>query len=91
MMTIINTVSMGISTAVFNMMLTKTGYVAPSIVDGATVAAVQNPALQSWFTFGFVGLEVFAAIAMIVCLYFLNVEKVIGKEQAEIQARREAK
>ncbi|MBQ0125589.1 MAG: MFS transporter [Clostridiales bacterium] len=87
-MTIISTVSMGIGNAIFNSMLTKTGYVAPEFVNGETVAAVQNEATQNWFTFGFVGLEVFAAVVMIICLYFLNVEKVIGKEQAEIKARR---
>lgn len=89
MMTVITTVSMGIGNGIFNMMLTKTGYVPPEFVNGETVAAVQNVATQNWFTFGFVGLEVFTAIAMIVCLYFLNVEKVIDKEQAEIAARRE--
>ena len=88
MMTVIATVSMGIGNGVFNMMLTKTGYIPPEFVNGETVAAVQNAATQSWFTFGFVGLEVFTAIAMIVCLYFLNVEKVIDREQAEIAARR---
>ncbi len=90
MMTVITTVSMGIGNGIFNMMLTKTGYIPPEFVNGETVAAVQNAATQNWFTFGFVGLEVFTAIAMIICLYFLNVEKVIDKEQAEIAARREA-
>ena len=90
-MTIVTTISMGISTAVFNMMLVNTGYIAPSVVDGVTVAAAQNEAVRSWITFGFVGLEVIAAAAMILCLFFLNVEKVIGKEQSEIQARREEK
>lgn len=89
MMTIIATITMGIGNAVFNMMLSITGYIPPEFVNGETVAAVQNAATQNWFTFGFVGLEIFTAIAMIVCLYFLNVEKVIGKEQAEIAARRE--
>lgn len=89
MMTIIATITMGIGNAVFNMMLSITGYIPPEFVNGETVAAVQNAATQNWFTFGFVGLEVFTAIAMIVCLYFLNVEKVIAGEQAEIAARRE--
>lgn len=87
-MTVIATVSMGIGNAVFNMMLHRTGYIAPEFVNGQTVAVVQNQATQNWFTFGFVGLEVFAAAIMFLCLYFLNVEKVIGREQAEIEARR---
>lgn len=87
-MTIITTISMGIGSGIFNFMLTKTGYIAPEVVNGQTVAAVQNQATKSWFTFGFVGLEVFTAVIMIVCLYFLNVEKVIDKEQKEIAERR---
>ena len=42
------------------------------------------------FTFGFVGLETITGIVLAVLLLFLNVEKNIGKEQAEIKARREA-
>ena len=41
-------------------------------------------------TFAFVGLEVFTGVALVVILFFLNVEKNIGKEQAEIKARHEA-
>ncbi|MGI6039190.1 MAG: MFS transporter [Clostridiales bacterium] len=89
-MTTISTVAIGIGSGVFNMMLVRTGYIAPELINGETIAAVQNAATQNWFTFGFVGLEVFTAVVMIGCLYFLNVEDVIVKEQAEIRARREA-
>lgn len=90
MMTIFTTITMGVGNALFNMMLSRTGYVPPEFINGETVAAVQNAATQNWFTFGFVGLEVFTSIAMLICLWFLNVEKVIDKEQAEIKARRES-
>ena len=37
------------------------------------------------------GLEVFTGIALVVILFFLNVEKNLPNEQAEIKARHEAK
>ena len=59
---------------------------------GALTVALQQPANVNWvISFSFVGLEVFTGIALAVILLFLTVEKNIGKEQAEIQARREAK
>lgn len=79
----------GICTGIFNGWLAGAGYVAPEIVNGQTVAAVQSEAVQSIITFGFVGLEVFTGILMAVLLIFLNVEKDIGKKQAEIKARSE--
>ena len=80
----------GICTGIFNGWLAGAGYVAPEIVDGVTVAAVQSPAVQNIITFGFVGLEVFTGVILAVLLAFLSVEKDIGKKQAEIKARREA-
>ena len=79
----------GICTGIFNGMLSQSGYVAPSVVGGVTVAAEQSAAVKSAITFGFVGLEVITGIILAVLLVFLNVEKNIDKEQAEIKARRE--
>lgn len=60
--------------------------------DGILTVAMQQPSSVSWvISFAFVGLEVFTGIALIVILFFLNVEKNISKEQAEIKARHEAK
>ena len=87
--TIITTVSVGVCSGVFNLLLAKTGYVAPELVDGVTVAAVQNAATQNIIIFFFLGLEIIGSAVMIATLRFLNVEKVIGREQAEIRARRE--
>lgn len=90
-LTIITTVSVGVCSGVFNLVLAKTGYIAPELIHGATVAAVQNAATQNVITFCFLGLEIIGSAVMIAALWSLKVEKVIGKEQAEIQARRKNK
>lgn len=87
---IIAVTSVGIVTGLFNLMLSKCGYIAPSIVNGATVAAVQNAATRGAITFSFVGLETITAIILVVILAFLNVEKNIDSEQKEIKARKES-
>ena len=86
---IIAVAMVGICTGIFNGLLAKSGYIAPEIVDGVTVAAEQTAAVKGTITFGFVGLETITGIILAVLLIFLNVEKNIGKEQAEIKARRE--
>ena len=85
---IIAVTSVGIVTGLFNMLLSKSGYVAPSLVNGETVAAVQSIATKNAITFSFVGLETITAIILIVILAFINVEKHIDKEQAEIKERK---
>ena len=60
--------------------------------DGVLTVALQQPsAVTSVISFAFVGLEVFTGIALVAILFFLNVEKNLPQEQAEIKARREAK
>lgn len=86
---IIAVTSVGIVTGLFNMLLSKSGYVAPSFINGETVAAAQSVATKNAITFSFVGLETITAIILIVILAFINVEKHIDKEQAEIKARKE--
>lgn len=83
--------SVGIVTGIFNLFLAKSGYVAPSIVDGVTVAAQQTAQCENMITFSFVGLESITAIILVVILAFLGVEKNINKEQEEIKARKENK
>ena len=80
--------SIGIVTGIFNGMLGKTGYVAPELIDGVTVAATQNTATQNFITFSFVGLETITGIILAVLLLFLNVEKNLSKKQEEIAARK---
>lgn len=86
---IIAVTTVGIVTGLFNMLLSKCGYVAPSLINGKTVAAVQSVATKNAITFSFVGLETITSIILIVILAFINVEKHIDKEQAEIKARKE--
>ena len=86
---IIAVAMVGICTGIFNGLLARAGYVAPEIVNGVTVAAAQSEAVKNVITFGFVGLEVITGIILAILLIFLNVEKDIGRKQAEIKARRE--
>lgn len=86
---VIITLCMGLSNGVFNLLLSGAGYTAPKLVDGETVAAVQNAATQNAITGCFLGVEIVTGIVVIALLVFLNVEKVIHKEQAEIKARQE--
>ena len=86
---IIAVAMVGICTGVFNGLIAKAGYVAPSIVNDVTVTVEQSQAVKNVFTFGFVGLEAITGIVLAVLLLFLNVEKNIDREQKEIKARRE--
>ncbi|MGN1024638.1 MAG: MFS transporter [Lachnospiraceae bacterium] len=88
---IIATVAAGIASGLLNLCMAKSGYQAP-VYDAATkitTGFVQNAATQDVFTFFFVGLEVGTSIVLIILLKFLDVEKHIDREQAEIRARRE--
>lgn len=80
--------SIGIVTGIFNGMLGKTGYVAPELIDGVTVAVTQNTATKNFITFSFVGLETITGIILAVLLLFLSVEKNLSKKQEEIAARK---
>ena len=85
--TIIVTICYGLSNGLFNILLARSGYIAPILVDGKTIASNQNPATQNAIIFSFLGLEVVTAFVLIILLAFLSVEKVIDKEQAEIKTR----
>lgn len=90
--TIVATVCMGVSTGILNLCLSLSGYVAPEYneITQQTTGFVQNAATQNVFIFFFVGLEVITAVIVVILLKFLNVEKDIEKEQAEIKARKES-
>ena len=56
--------------------------------DGVLTVAMAQPSSVNWvISFAFVGLEVFTGAALVVILFFLNVEKKLPEEQAEIKAR----
>ena len=80
----------GLATSIFNAMLSKTGYVAPELIDGVTVASTQSAAVQNVITFAFVGLESITGIILAGLLIFLTVEKTIGKKQSMIRERQKA-
>lgn len=75
----------GVATSVFNLLLSSSGYVAPSIVDGVTVAAEQTALCKNMITFGFVGLETITGVILAILLLFLNVEKTIERKQLKIK------
>ncbi|HOO27405.1 MAG TPA: MFS transporter [Lachnospiraceae bacterium] len=86
---IIAVAGVGVCTGIFNMVLSKTGYIAPGL-DAAreTVAAVQNAAVKGAITFSYTGLEVFTGLVLIALLFFLDVEKSIDQKQEEIRKRK---
>ncbi len=84
---IIAVTMIGVCQGVFNGMLSHAGYIAPELVNGQTVAAIQPETVQSVITFGFVGLEAVTGIVMAILLSFLNVEKGLDKKQQEIKER----
>ena len=93
-MSIYNTISVamvGVCTGIFNGMLAGSGYVAPYYDAAGELVAVQSEVVQGVITFGFVGLETITGAILAVLLLFLNVEKTIGKKQAEIKARNEGR
>lgn len=89
-MSIYNTIavaSVGICTGIFNLILSKSGYVAPYLDAAGKLIAVQSASVKSAITFTFVGLETITGIVLAILLLFLNVEKNIAKEQEEIKQR----
>ena len=85
---IIAVAMVGICTGIFNGLLSGAGYVQPYLDEAGNLIAVQSEAVKNVITFGFVGLETITGIVLAVLLIFLSVEKVINKEQAEIQQRK---
>ena len=77
--------TIGVSTSLFNALISKAGYIAPKLVDGVTVAAEQSQAVKNMITFSFVGLETITGIILAVLLIFLSVEKTLSRKQAKIR------
>ncbi|MCM1104221.1 MAG: MFS transporter [Clostridium sp.] len=74
---IIITVMAGLCTSVFNLILSRTGYVAPSLIDGVTVAATQSQATLTGILGSYYGVELVGAALMMILFFFLRVEKVL--------------
>ena len=90
---IIVTVAAGVATGALNLGLSLSGYVAPvfDVATGITTGVVQSDATQSVITIFFVGLEAVTGLVCAVLLHYLDVEKVIEKEQVEILQRKAQK
>lgn len=88
---ILATAIIGVSTSIFNALLSKSGYVAPEIQNGVTVAFTQTQQVKDVITFSFVGLETITGIILAILLLGLNVEKNISKKQANIKEYQKAK
>lgn len=89
-MSLYNTIAVslvGISTGIFNGLLSVSGYVKPYYDAAGTLVAVQSPSVQNVIIFCFVGLEILTCLAAAGMIFFLRVEKDIGQKQAEIKAR----
>lgn len=102
---IITVAMVGVCTGVFNLLLTQTGYQAPVPIDqvggianavqkyidgGASAVFVQNEATNNLFIFLFVGLEAITGLIDAALLFFVNVEKTIGKKQEALVLREQA-
>ena len=83
---IILTVTAGISTGIFNLLLGRLGYVAP-LADGSWVP--QNGAVQMLFIAGMFIVPAAAMFLVTFLLSFFNVEKELPQIQKDIEARRQ--
>lgn len=90
--TIILTCSTGFGSGIFNIILAKTGYIAPMFDEATKVTTgfVQSVATQNAIIFCFVGLEIITSILCIAFLMFFSAEKNIVRIQSEIRSRRGA-
>lgn len=89
-MSIYNTIAVaivGVATAVFNAMLSSTGYIEPETVDAVTIAFEQSESVKNAITFAFVGLEAITGIVLAGLLVFLSVEKNIERKHKVILER----
>ena len=106
----------GVATAVFNALLSSSGYFAPvtkgeylanlpeyighatqlsaekiaELSETGSVAFIQNPGVNTFITFAFVGLEAITGLVMAGLLVFLSVEKTINRKHAIIRERQKA-
>ncbi|AXK89941.1 glycoside/pentoside/hexuronide:cation symporter, GPH family [Nocardia farcinica] len=78
----------GVSTGVFNGLLSSTGYTAPALDQAGELISTQSPHVQQMITFGFLGLGIITGLVMVALLMLLNVEKGLPEKQAQIAARR---
>lgn len=71
----------------FNLILARTGYVAPELIDGVTVAATQSQMTKNGILWSYYGVEIVGTMVIIVLFYFLKVEKGLKEKQEELKNR----
>lgn len=86
----IQTVLTGVTMGLFNLVLSRSGYVPPGIDAIAGQEIVQPESAKNAITFMFVGLEVFTGLISVGLLAFLGIEKTIKRKQAIILERQKA-
>jgi len=84
---IILTVTTGISSGLFNLGLSSTGYVPPQ-ADGSYVA--QAPAVQTFFIWGIFAIPAIFFVVIACVLFFYRVEKELPQIKGDIEARHKA-
>lgn len=82
---IILTVATGICTSAFNLILARTGYKAPELIDGITVAAKQSVLTKNGILWSYYGIEVIGTIIIIILFFFLKVETGLKEKQDELK------
>lgn len=87
---IIITISTGICTSIFNLLLGRAGYVAPELINGVTVAAQQTQTTLNGILWSYYGIETIGTIIIIILYIFLKVESGLKEKQEEIGKRAEA-
>ena len=72
---IILTIATGICTSIFNLILARAGYEAPSIVNGVTVAAEQSQTTLNGILWSYYGVEIVGMLLVVVLFFFLRAER----------------
>lgn len=92
-MSILGTISVGIigvSTGVFNGLISQAGYVTPYFDAAGDLVAEQSPSVQSAISFAFLGLSIITSAIVLVLLVLLSVEKGLPQKQSEIVERQDS-
>lgn len=79
---VILTIMTGVCTSIFNLVLARTGYIAPELVNGVTVAAQQPQATQNAIIWCYYVIEVIGIAVVLALFYFLRVERDLKNRSA---------
>lgn len=88
--TVIGTLVAGFAVSIFNIGISEFNYQAPIDTSTGAEQVVQNPAMQSYFSFIAFGLPAIIFVIVAVLMIFYRLDKKLPKMQAEIVERRKA-